>query len=86
MYEIQKFEIINLIFIYFINFYIEKEGKNRVFFLIKYILMYMYFCDFMYKRLINYCNMDVWIIKCVILDRVLKLYVEKQLVIWQLYF
>lgn len=86
MYEIQKFEIINLIFIYFINFYIEKEGKQRVFFLIKYILMYMYICDFMYKRLINYCNMDVWIIKCVILDRVLKLYVEKQLVIWQLYF
>lgn len=44
--------------------------------------MYMHFCDFMYKRLINYCNMDVWIIKCAILDRALKLYVEKQLVIW----
>lgn len=82
MHETQKFETINLIFIYFINFHIEKEGKNRVFFLIKYISMYMHFCDFMYKRLINYCNMDVWIIKCAILDRALKLYVEKQLVIW----
>lgn len=45
--------------------------------------MYMHFCDFnMYLRLMNYCNMDVWIIKCAILDTALKLNVEKQLVIW----